>query len=29
MPFFGFIDSKLGLQPDHGKVDAIKCMEAP
>ena len=29
MPFYGFIFSKLGLQADPGKVDAIKHVEAP
>ena len=29
MPFHGFIISKLSLQPDHGKGDAITYMEAP
>ena len=29
MLFYGFIFSKLGLQPDLGNVDAIKHMKAP
>ena len=29
MPFYDFVVSKLGLQPDPGKVEAIKHMEVP
>ena len=27
MSFYGLVVPKLGLQPDIGKVDAIKCIE--
>ena len=29
MSFYGFIVFELGLQPDHGQVDAIWYMEGP